>query len=66
MCCLIDVQHQDIQVKNDGRDAVVRNGVFEPQDAGDALSVKKTKCLVADRGAADGRGGAEEEMDLTS
>ena len=41
------------------------DGVFEPQDAGDAVSAKKMECLVADREAVDGHGGAEEgRMDL--
>jgi len=43
----------------------VGDGVFEPQDAGDAVSAKKMECLVADREAVDGHGGAEEgRMDL--
>lgn len=59
MGCLVMVQHQDIQLEDDDRDAVVGNGVFEPQDTGDAVSTEKAERLVADREAIDGHGGAE-------
>ena len=43
------VQHQDVQAEDDGRDAIVVDGVFKSQDIGDAVSTKKTDRLVAQR-----------------
>ena len=52
-------RHGPAPIEDDDRDAVVGNGVFEPQDTGDAVSTEKAERLVADREAIDGHGGAE-------
>lgn len=37
LCGRVDVLNQDVQVKDSCGNAVVRDGVFEPANAGDAI-----------------------------